>query len=270
MDRKLNVLFAFLLVLIFITAANTVQQWYIILGLLLASAFSFAAFLFKRLTLDGMFSAIIVGAFILGLGGWPAAAVLLLFFVSSAVISSWGDIAWLDSADNEARREGRQVWANGFWLVISFVLMIIWDSPLFIVVGMGALATATADTWATEIGLRKGKPTYLITNFRLVPPGTDGGVSIKGIVGAMLGSAVIGIASYYFFSLQFPVFFCIFAAGFLGSVVDSYFGAIFQRNNSSVTLPVWENKIRIDNDIVNFLSTGIGALLAITLKLIFI
>lgn len=270
MDRKLNVLFTFLLVIIFIAAANTVQQWHIILGFILASAFSFLAFLFQHLTLDGMFAAIVVGTFVLGLGGWPAVAVLLLFFVSSAVVSSWGEVEWLDSSDNEARRDGLQVWANGFWLVISFVLMAVWVSPLFVIAGMGALAGATADTWGTEVGFRKGKSTYLITDFRSVPPGTDGGISVNGTVASLLGSAAIGGASIYFFSLDVVVFFCIFAAGFLGSLVDSYFGAIFQRNNSSVTLPVSKYRILIDNNIVNGISTGISALLAIILKLVFL
>jgi uncharacterized protein (TIGR00297 family) len=148
--------------------------------------------------------------------------------------------------------------------------MTIWDSPLFIIAGMGPLAVATADTWGTEIGLRKGKSTSLITDFQIFPPGTDGGVSVRGTLASLLGSAVIGIATYYFFSLQVAAFFCILIAGFLGSLIDSYLGAIFQRNSSSVTLPVLKNKIPIDNDIVNGLSTGIGALLAIIFKLVFI
>jgi uncharacterized membrane protein len=60
------------------------------------------------------------------------------------------------------------------------------------------------------------------------------------------------------------------AAGFLGSVADSYFGATFQCSNRSVTLPISNQQIAIDNDLVNAISTGVGALLAIILKIIFI
>ncbi|WP_171032769.1 DUF92 domain-containing protein [Fodinibius saliphilus] len=269
MDRKLNALFCFFLVLIFISAAEVQQQWHVILGLLLATAFSFLAFLIQRLTLDGMFAAIVVGVFVLGFGGWSTAGILLIFFISSITLSKNTKKLQAD-LPKRIRRSGNQVWANGFWLVISLILYVIFDSQLFIVAAVGTIATATADTWSTEIGTRADNSTYLITNFRKVSIGTDGGVSIKGTIAGLLGSALIAAISIYVFSLQLALFICIFAAGFLGSVADSYFGAIFQRNNSSVTLPVINQTIPITNNIVNGISTGIGGVLAAILKLIVI
>ncbi len=268
-DRKLNALFCFLLVVVFISAADTPQQWHVILGLLLATAFSFLAFLFRRLTLDGMFSAIVVGIFILGFGGWSIAALVLLFFISSAAISGQWKMKSLDLPES-ARRSGKQVWANGFWIVISLTAAVIFDAPVFLVGAIGALATATADTWSTELGTRLKGATYLITNFKYVPAGTDGGISIKGTIAALLGSAMIAAASIVVFSLKLGFFISILAAGFLGSVADSYFGATLQRNNRSVTLPISNQQIAIDNNLVNGISTGVGALLAIILKVIII
>lgn len=269
MGRKLNIAFCFLLVVIFISEANSVQQWNVLLGLLLASSFSFVAFLFRRLTLDGMFAAIVMGIFIFGFGGWPAAVTVLLFFVSSAALSVDRESKPGDVTD-AVRRNGHQVWANGFWLTTTLTMAVIFDSSLFIVGALGALATATADTWGTEIGMRFSNSCYLITSFKKVPAGTDGGVSVQGTLSALLGSVMIASAGVYFFSLHLGVFICIFVAGFLGSIADSYFGAIFQRNNSSVVLPIYRDPIRIDNNIVNGISTGVGTLLAIILNLIFI
>lgn len=267
MDRKLNALFLFLLVVVFISAASTQQQWNTLLGLVLSFAFSFAAFSFRRLSLDGMFAAMVTGTFVFGLGGWPATAVVLLFFISSAAISGRWKLSKADMP-NEARRDGFQVWANGFWLVVCLILAVIFNAPIFIIGAMAVVATAAADTWATELGSKKDNATYLLTDFTTVDPGTDGGVSIKGTVAAFGASALIAVTSIYVFSLHFYVFLCIFAAGFLGSLVDSYFGATFQRNNSSVILPVLHSTISIDNNMVNAISTGIGALLAITLSLL--
>nr|WP_276611269.1 DUF92 domain-containing protein [Fodinibius halophilus] len=268
-DRKLNALFCFLLVVVFISAANVQQQWHVILGLLLATAFSFLAFLIQRLTLDGMFAAIVIGIFVLGFGGWPTVGVLLIFFISSVALSNTKSKLPAD-LPKDIRRDGKQVWANGFWLVVSLILYGIFNSPLFIIAALGSIATATADTWGTEVGTRLSNKTYLVTDFSKVATGSNGGVSIKGTIATVLGSTLIAAISIYVFSLQLAVFICIFAAGFLGSVADSYFGAIFQRNNSSVTLPVLNQTIPFSNNIVNGISTGIGGLLAAILKLIII
>jgi uncharacterized protein (TIGR00297 family) len=154
--------------------------------------------------------------------------------------------------------------------VICLVFDVVFDAEIFTIGAMAVIATATADTWATELGSKATDATYLITDFQSVSPGTDGGVSLRGTTAALLGSAMIAIASIYVFSLEFYVFLCIFMAGFLGCIVDSYFGAIFQRNDSTVILPVLETEISIDNNLVNGISTGVGALLAIILKLLLV
>lgn len=264
MDRKLNALFLFFLVIIFIAIANTAQQWNILLGLLLASSFSLAAFLTKGITLDGMFAAIVIGAYVLGLGGWAAAIVLLLFFLTSLVISDRSK-----KQEPDIRRDGLQVWANGFWLIVFLTLLVIFDAPVFTVGAMAAVATAAADTWATELGSDNPNSTYLITTFDQVKPGTDGGVSLKGTFAALAGAALIAGATVYFFSLHFSVFIISFTAAFLGCLIDSYFGALYQQEKHSVILPILNVEICISNNFVNAVSTGIGGLLAIILNLIF-
>lgn len=267
MDRKLNSLFLFLLVVVFVSAATSMQQWNILLGLILSAVFSFLAFSFRRLTLDGMFAGIVTGTYVFGLGGWPATIVVLLFFITSAVISGKWKVRSADLPEN-ARRDGLQVWANGFWLIACLMLSVFFGPDIFMVGAMAVVATATADTWGTELGTTSPNATYLITDFRTVVPGTDGGVSVKGTTAALLASAIIAMASVYFFSFSFYVFLCIFLAGFLGCLVDSYLGAIFQRNNSSVMMPVLNSEINIDNNLVNGISTGVGAFLAIIFRLL--
>lgn len=268
MDRKLNALFLFLLVIVFTTAADTIQQWNTLLGILLSVIFCFGAFMFRALTLDGMFAAIVVGTFVFGLGGWPAAVVLVLFFVISVTISKETVSEKTDSY-SYLRRDGLQIWANGFWIVVCLILAVVFNDPIFIIGAMAAIATAASDTWATELGSTRKDATYLITNFKNVSPGTDGGVSAKGTIGALMGAAVIAVATVYVFSLHFSVFILIFIAAFLGCLFDSYFGALFQRNKRSVTLSAIPIEIGITNNFVNAISTGVGALLAIILNLFF-
>jgi len=266
-DRKLNFLFSFLGIWLFIFGANTQVQWNIFLGIILAIIFAFLAFLFRRLTLDGMFAAMVAGTFIYGLGNWKTALIVLAFFITSAAISGKWKIQSPD-LPNKARRNGLQVWANGFWLLICLILVSLFDQNIFLIGALASIATATADTWGTELGSNKTSATYLITTFENVKPGDDGGISFRGTIAAVGGSAMIAALSVYFFSLQFYIFLCILIAGFLGSVADSYFGAIFQKNNSSIAVPFSRVKIQIDNNLVNGLATGCGALLAIILKLL--
>ncbi|WP_445664821.1 DUF92 domain-containing protein [Fodinibius sp. AD559] len=266
MDRKLNALFLFIAVVVFITAANTTQQWNILLGVLLATLFSLAAFAFRGLSLDGMFSAIVIGTFVFGLGGWELAVVLLLFFLSSVVISDRSKRRE-ENISQSVRRDGLQVWANGFWLVTFVVSATVFNAPIFLVGAIAVIATATADTWATELGSRAPDSTYLITTFKQVKPGTDGGVSIKGTTAALFASVMIAAVSVYVFSLDFSVFILIFGAAVLGCIIDSYLGALFQQNKRSVTLSIINIEIDFSNNLVNAISTGIGGLLAIISKL---
>ncbi|SHE42947.1 TIGR00297 family protein [Fodinibius roseus] len=247
---------------------NPVYYWGIIGGLFLSFLFSLAAFLLQRLSLDGMFAAMVAGTLIFGLGGWPMAAIILLFFISSAVISTPQDEGRPPREDSgDVRRSGIQVWANGFWMVVSLVMTAVFDSSVFLLGGVTAVAVATADTWATELRSRKEGATRLITTFEQVSSGADGGISLKGTAWASAGSMLIAAASTYFFSLTFGSFFIIFTAGFLGCVLDSYLGAIFQRDNRPIVIPLIQKEITFDNNLVNAVSTGAGAFLAIILRI---
>lgn len=241
--------------------------WGIFGGLILSFLFSLVAFLFQWLSLDGMFAATVVGTLIFGLGGWPTAVIVLLFFGSSAVISGTQDINPPDSRE-ETRRNGMQVWANGLWLVVCLAFSFGLESGVFLLGGISAVAVATADTWATELRSTKARSTYLITTFEPVAPGTDGGISMKGTLWACAGSMLIAATAIYVFSLQFDAFFLIFIAGFSGCMLDSYLGAFFQRTNRPITIPFIGQRMSIENNLVNAISTGAGALMAIILGMV--
>lgn len=270
MDRKLNVVFSFVAVLmVVLNMGDPAYYWRIIGGLPLAFLFSLIAFFLQRLSLDGLFAATVVGTLIFGLGGWPMAVVILLFFVSSTIFS---DTQNVDSSESSEiiRRNGMQVWANGFWLVLCLVLAVAFESSVFLIGGISAIAVATADTWATELRSTKTDTTYLITTFEPVSQGTDGGISLKGTAWAIAGSLLIAATSIYVFSLQFGDFFFIFIAGFSGCLIDSYFGATFQQNHRPVTIPFIQKQISVNNNLVNAISTGAGAVLAIILRIVII
>lgn len=112
----------------------------------------------------------------------------------------------------------------------------------------GALAAATADTWATEIGSHSDVLPRLITNWKPVPAGTDGGMTLLGSAGGIVGAGFIAGLS---FVVGQAGTFVIAAAGMSGMLLDSLLGATLQ------------GKVRwIDNDVVNLAATMTGAAMA--------
>jgi len=152
---------------------------------------------------------------------------LLAFFVLSTLLSRRG------TARNE-----RQVIANGG---IAALAALAGNWTWF----AGALAAATADTWATEIGSHSRTLPRLITDGSRVPAGTDGGITLLGTAGAIAGAWFIaGLSSL----LGQRSLVAIAAAGVAGMTIDSLLGATVQ------------GKVRwMDNDAVNLAATLTGA-----------
>ena len=113
-------------------------------------------------------------------------------------------------------------------------------SPLWCCPGWrraAALAAASADTWATELGILSRTDPILIVSGKRVAKGTSGGVSLAGGAASLLGASVIAAVFLFLFTsgsgsstssntvwLAVGVVF----SGFLGSLVDSILGATLQ------------------------------------------
>lgn len=256
--------------------ANAGEHIRIFTGAFFSVLFCASAFLFRWLSLSGTYAAIISGTIVFGLGGIPSTIVLLVFFISSTLISKKYTHSLEETShtySEKIRRDGLQVWSNGFWFTFFLLLWFIIQSDLLLIGALGAIATAMADTWATELGSRRfPSQTYMINSFNKVAPGTDGGISIPGTAAAMSGSMVLALVSIYVFSLKSIVILPILIAGFLGCLADSYFGATFQQNGAAKNWPgiLKGLTMELDNNTVNWISSGFGSLIAIIIKLILV
>ncbi|KAK3327583.1 integral membrane protein DUF92-domain-containing protein [Cercophora scortea] len=130
-----------------------------------------------------------------------------------------------------------------------------WGGDLLVIGIIANYACVAADTFSSELGiLSKGQP-RLITSLTLrkVPRGTNGGVSLTGLAAGFLGSMVIVTTSLLFLPLctdqtagrlgggmawsleqRRTLIMFLTVWGFLGSVLDSILGGLFQRSVTDV------------------------------------
>jgi uncharacterized protein (TIGR00297 family) len=118
---------------------------------------------------------------------------------------------------------------------------------------LAALGEAAADTLASELGEVFGGVPRLVTTWRPVAPGTDGGVTVAGTLAGVTGAAVVIAVGALVLRLSAGLGAVVLAAAIVGLIVDSLLGAIIERRG-------WMN-----NDAVNFCSTLAAAALALLL-----
>jgi uncharacterized protein (TIGR00297 family) len=263
-----------------------------LLGLLLSSGISLLAYRRRSLSRSGIAGATITGTTIFGTGGWSWGATLVFFFVSSSLLSHFRardkERTAADKFSKGSQRDLGQVAANGGIATLLALGYGLSKAPALresLQAGyVGALATANADTWATELGVLSKQPPRLITTGKPTAPGTSGGVTLLGSSAAAMGALALGLV---FWLLQrgrgaraeLPWLGLI--SGLLGSFVDSLLGASVQ---AMYYCPVCEKETErrlhncgtrtrllrghewMNNDVVNFLATAVGALAAMALN----
>lgn len=206
----------------------------------------------KSLDLIGSAVMIIMGIIIIFSAGANWLFLILLFLVMSLLATRYSKRYKMSLGEFEGRRTSKNVISNG---VVACFMAAFGGFYLPFVGGfIGAIATATADTLASEIGVLDHNP-RLITTFQKVDPGTNGAVSGLGTAVGIVGAAIIGIASYllgimpdFLIAIGVSVI-----SGTVGCFMDSILGALF------------ENRRMMTNEHVNLIATIVGALVGILL-----
>lgn len=175
---------------------------------------------------------------------WSALPSLIAVFAISFAATKFGRSRKETQGLAESRR-GRQA---------SQIAANLGAAALFAAVGrfegcIAALAEAAADTASSEIGQVAGGTVRLLTTWKTVPAGTNGGVTVAGTVAALFGAAITVSVGALHPGLT-PHVSAIFWSACAGVIFDSLLGATV------------ENKGWIGNDLVNFASTLFAALLA--------
>jgi len=259
----------------------------LISGTALSGLVSILAYRFKFLTLDGALSAFLLGSIIFGTGGVSFATPLLFFFFSSSLLSKYKQgkkAEYKNIFEKTGARDKNQVLANGSIAgVFSFIYFLIPTSSIYSAY-LASLATVTADTWGTEIGILSPSAPLSLKKFKRVSPGSSGGISFLGTISSFCGSFFL-VSSGFIpgvspFPLRLNTFLIIILAGFSGSLIDSLLGAHLQvQYLCPVCNKATENKSHcnletkkisgifwLNNEWVNFFSSISGIILFFILK----
>jgi uncharacterized protein (TIGR00297 family) len=262
------------------------------LGLGLSALIGFVAYRRGSLSKSGVAGAMLVGTIIFGLGGWAWGVLLVMFFVSSSALSHFKEsrkAALAEKFSKGHQRDLAQTLANGGAGALLALANFIWPHPLWWAAFVGALATVTADTWATELGVLSGSAPRLVTTGKAVEAGTSGGVTLLGTLAALSGALLIGLVAVLLDATHPPALILVgLLAGLSGSLIDSALGATVQaiyfcdscgketeRYPMHTCGPLARTRpVRgwrwLDNDWVNFISSVGGAGLAVWLYTLFI
>ena len=240
----------------------------------------------KSLTLTGAITAMLVGTSVYFGMGLKGLVLLGAFFVSSNFWSKFKSSAkktMEEKLEKGATRDWLQVLANGGAAALFSILYSYQPEQTWLLGFIVCLASANSDTWASEIGsLSKNNPIYIRT-FKRVERGTSGAISGLGSAAAVAGSFFISALSYWLFKVDFNLVIMVFLFGFIGNVIDTLFGAFYQQvyqcdqcgitteKKSHCQMPTTRIKgfILVDNDMVNFLSGFIAAVISIVILRLF-
>jgi uncharacterized protein (TIGR00297 family) len=170
----------------------------ITLGLLLSTAIGGLAYWRQSLTAGGWLGAIVTGTATMGFGGWAWGMALIAFFISGSALSHYKERLKEQRAAEKFAKGGRrdlaQAMANGgVGALLALLYALLGGPPLLLAFFVGVMATVTADTWATELGVLSPHRPRLITNRQPVDPGTSGGITLLGSSAAAAGGLLIGI-----------------------------------------------------------------------------
>ena len=153
----------------------------------------------------------------------------------------------LQIAESDHGRSASQVMAN---LGMAALIMAVPSFGVWRILALSALAEASADTISSEFGTAFPGRTVLISTWKTVSPGIDGGISMRGTIAGLVAAAIIAACGLAFGLTTPPEATTVACAGTVGMLVDSLLGATLEKRGY------------LNNDLVNLFGTTSAMLIA--------
>ncbi|MDK2890921.1 MAG: hypothetical protein PWR21_1553 [Methanoculleus sp.] len=214
----------------------------------IAFGFGYISYRLRVADVSGLFSAAMIGIILIVFADIRWFLIMLTFFIigAGATRYRYAEKEQLGVAQEHGGVRGYfNVFANGLVATAAAILYGITGQAAFVALFMGSVASAAADTAASEIGVT-GKTPYLITTLKQVPRGTNGGVTLRGEAASIVAAVLVAGVAWAMGVADPRMVAVTVAAGFIGTNVDSLVGATL------------ENSGRIGNSGTNLVATFSG------------
>ncbi|RXE55108.1 hypothetical protein ABH15_12820 [Methanoculleus taiwanensis] len=231
----------------------------LLVAVIIAFGFGYVSYRLRVADISGLFSGALIGIILIVFADVRWFLIMLTFFIVGAAATryKYDYKASIGVAESHGGVRGYfNVFANGLVATGAAILYGITGEPAFVALFLGSVASAAADTAASEIGMT-GRVPYLITTLKPVPRGTNGGVTVRGEVVSVAAAAVVAAAAYAMGVADTPLVIVTVIAGFIGTNVDSLVGATL------------ENRGTFGNSGTNLTATFSGGVAAMGLYLLF-
>lgn len=234
----------------------------------------------KRLITDfGNFAAwtsvILLGATL----GYFGIALCCIPFALNAVLLKFGKEKRKEAEklnEKTGTRDFTQIFSNLFPTLVFAIIYAFTKNAASLIGAGAAMASAFADSFASDIGVLSKKPPVDIFSRKPVRCGISGGISLLGTVSAAFGSIFVSAIFLVFYPKMLWGFLIIASVGFLGTLLDSALGSKLQvkykcvvcteitekRNHCDKVTKKISGVSFINNDAINIIcsfSSGIAA-----------
>ncbi|MCC7564870.1 MAG: DUF92 domain-containing protein [Methanomicrobiaceae archaeon] len=221
----------------------------------IAFSFGYFSYRFRAADLSGLFSGALIGIILIVFADVRWFLIMLAFFIigSACTRYRYDYKASIGVAESHGGVRGYvNVFANGLVSTAAAILYGVTGNPACVALFLGSVASAAADTAASEVGVT-GRAPYLITSLKPVAPGTNGGVTPRGEVAAIGAATLVAVVAAATGIASPELMLIGIIAGFIGTNVDSLIGATL------------ENRGVVGNSGTNLLATLTGGIAAMAL-----
>ena len=200
---------------------------------ILSAILSVAVYKMHCLSKSGAVASFVVGT-LLAVFATISEFFIITFFVIMSFFATMKDIDKKIAMGLQEGQFGERKWRNVAAVAFPPVLIALihcffpMDQDLYTIMFLTSVVVAASDTVASEIGVKDPKA-YMITTFKLVPPGTNGGISKKGTLSSTIAALLVAILGWGVMTESLsPLLLIPFVFGVFGNLLDSLFGAWFE------------------------------------------